>query len=199
MENYSFICCDIETTSLSLDGAVIEISMYKLGETGEDAQRTWCLKPFENDLIEAGALRVNGHLLDDITHKTKEGRERYLDPHKVIIDIENWLSLDNLPAEKRCLLGQNVSFDKNRLEQLWLKCGSKDSVPFGRRYIDTMIIELAMDFAKGEFAQGYSLSALAKKYGVTNAKAHSAEADVLATKAIFEKQIEFLQKLLKNG
>ena len=199
MENYSFYVVDTETSSLEIDCAILEASIYRLGDTGEEAQKTWFLKPFENDRIDNAALRVNGHKIEDFMHRTKEGREKYIDPHQAIIEMENFLSQDNLPAEKRCIIAHNTSFDKDRLEQLWIKCGSKDSWPFSRRYLDTMIIELAMDFAKGEFAQGYSLAALAKKYGVVNKKAHTATEDVLATKAIFEKQIEFLQKLMKNG
>ena len=200
MQNYSFTVVDIETGSLSLtDCAVIEVSMLKLGDTSEDAQRTWWMKPFDTDIIDPGALRVNGHKLDDLMHKTKEGREKYLDPHNVIIDMENWLSLDNMPAERRCIIAQNGSFDKDRLEQLWIKCGSKDSFPFGRRMIDTMIMELFFDFAKDQFADSYSLAALVKKYGVTNTKAHTADANVRATKQVFEKQVEYFRKLLKNG
>ena len=194
MENYSFIVVDTETTNLNLvDCGVIELSILKLSN-GE--QKTWCLKPFETDHIDAGALRINGHKLEDITHKTREGRERYLDPHKVIVEVENWLALDNCPAEKTCAIGQNVSFDKDRLEQLWIKCSSKDTFPFGRRYIDTMIIELFFDYAKGEFADSYSLKNIIKKYGVVNSKAHSAEADVVATKEVFLKQVEYFKKLL---
>lgn len=198
MNNYSFYFCDIESSGLLFENAVIEISLYRLGESEDKAQKTWCLKPFDSDKIEPAALRVNGHKLEDLQHKTKEGRDRYLDPNSIIIEIENWLSEDGMPAEKRLLIGQNISFDKNMLEQLWIKCNSKDSFPFGRRYMDTMIFELMTDFCKGEFAEGYSLKNLTKKYGVTNIKAHSAAADVLATKQVFEKQVEYFKKLLNK-
>ena len=168
--------------------------MYRLGD---DASKTWCLKPLNPDHIDPVSLRINGHKLEDITHKTKEGRERYLEASKVIVDIENWISEDGFPAEKRFLVGQNVSFDKDRLEQLWIKCDSKDSFPIGRRVMDTMIVELFFDFCKGQFAEGYSLNNLVKKYGIKNEKAHTAEADVKATKEVFEKQVEYFKSLLK--
>jgi len=195
LDNYSFVGLDIETTNLNLvDCGVIELSILKLSD-GE--QKTWCLKPFETDYIDTAALRVNGHKLEDILHQTKEGRERYLDPHKVIVEVENWLALDDCPAEKRCIIAQNGSFDKDRLEQLWTKCGSKDTFPFGRRYIDTMIVELFFDYAKGEFADNYSLKNITKKYGITNSKAHSAASDTIAMKEVFLKQVEYFKKLLK--
>lgn len=195
--NFSFYVTDIETTGLdSHVHDVIELSMYRLGD---DAQKTWCLKPLNPDHIDAAALRINGHKLEDLLHKTKEGRERYLEPSKVIVDIENWMSDDGLPAEKRFLIGQNVAFDKERLEQLWIKCNSKDSFPLGRRYIDTMVLELFFDYCQGEFAEGYSLNSLVKKYGIKNEKAHTAAADVKATKEVFEKQVIFFKKLLADG
>lgn len=198
--NFSFYVVDIETTGLdSRKHDVIELSIARMGAEGDDAQRTWCLKPLNPDEIEQAALRINGHKLDDLLHKTKEGRERYRQADQVAIEIENWLGEDGLPAEKRFLIGQNVSFDRERLEQLWIKLNSRDSFPFGRRYMDTMIIELFLDYCKGQFAEGYSLANLVKKYGVTNTKAHTAAADTLATKQVFEKQVEYFKKMLATG
>lgn len=193
---FSFYVTDIETTGLDSHlHDVIELSMYRLGD---DSQKTWCMKPLNPDQIDPVSLKINGHKLEDLLHKTKEGRERYLDPNKVIIEVENWMSEDGFPAEKRFLIGQNVSFDKDRLEQLWIKCGSKDSFPIGRRVLDTMIVELFLDFCRGQFAEGYSLASLNKKYGIVNTKAHTAAADVVATKQVFEKQVEFFKKLLSR-
>lgn len=196
--NYVFYVADIETTGLdSHKHDVIELSLHRLNDTSENAQKTWCLKPLMPDNIEAEALRINGHKLEDLLHKTKEGRERYLEPSQVLVDVENWLSDDMVPAEKRFLIGQNIGFDKERLEQLWTRCNSRDSFPFGRRLIDTMQIELFFDFCKGQFAEGYSLKNLGKKYGIKNEKAHTAAADVKATKEVFEKQVEYFKEVFE--
>ncbi len=197
--NFSFYVTDIETTGLdSHVHDVIELSMYRLGDTSENAQMTWCIKPLTPETADPVALRINGHKLEDLTHKTKEGRERYREAPSVLVDVENWMALDGMPAEKRFLIGQNVGFDKDRLEMLWIKCNSKDSFPIGRRVMDTMILELFFDFCKGEFAEGYSLNQIIKKYGVVNTKAHTAAADVMATKQVFEKQVEYFKKLLSK-
>lgn len=196
---YVFYICDIETTGLDAQAHdTIELSLLRLGDDSDNAQKTWCFKPLSPDTIDLAALRINGHLLPDLLHQTKEGRERYLEPNKVLVEIENWLASDDMPAEKRFLVGQNISFDKVRLENLWSKCGCKESFPFGRRVLDSMVIELAIDYARGEFAEGYSLKNIAKKYGVVNSKAHTAAADVMATKQVFEKQIDFLKGLLSK-
>jgi DNA polymerase III alpha subunit (gram-positive type) len=196
MENYAFYCADTETTSLDLmTGDIIELSIYRMEN---DEQKTWCLKPLNPDRIDPGALRVNGHKLDDLLWRTKEGKDRYLEPTSTLVEIEDWLAQDNLPAEKRFLIAHNASYDKNMMEQLWIKCNAKDSFPFGRRFIDTMTLELAIDYAKGQFAEGYSLNNLVKKYGVKNEKVHSASADTLATKQVFDKQIKYLRDFLKK-
>ena len=195
--NFVFYVADIETTGLDLvKHDVIELSLYRMGDNSDNAQKTWCFKPLNPDQIEAAALKINGHKLDDLLHKTREGRERYLDPVSTIVEVENWLSEDGVPAETRFLIGQNVGFDKQRLEQLWSKCNASDSFPFGRRMIDTMMIELFFSYCQGQFAEGYSLNNLVKKYGVTNTKAHTAAADVRATKEVFEKQVEYFRGLI---
>jgi len=198
--DYILYIADCETTGLnSHKHDVIELSLMRIDKAmtnGEYPQKTWCLKPLNPDEVEAAALRINGHKLEDIRWETKVGRDRYLDPNKTIIDIENWVMEDGVPAERRVLVGQNVGFDRERFEQLWIKCNSKDSFPFGRRTMDTMIIEFFLDWCKGSMAEGYSLSNLVKKYGVKNEKAHSAEADVKATREVFEKQEEFFKTVL---
>lgn len=196
MNKYTLYALDIETTGLDfVKNDIIEISLYRLSD---DTQKTWCLKPLNFETIEPAALRINGHKLEDITHKTSIGRSTYLEPSKVIIDIENWIMEDNSSAENRVLIGHNIGFDKYFIESLWKKCNSFDSFPFGRRTMDTMTIEFFKDLIKDDMAEGYSLNNLTKKYGVKNEKAHSAAADTKATKEVFEKQVEYFKKLLKT-
>lgn len=186
---------DTETTGLDpVKHDVIELSIIRLKD---NVQKTWLIKPINPENYEPIALKVNGHKLEDIQHKTKSGKELYKDPSKVIVEIENWLSEDLLPSEKRCLIGHNISFDKLMLEHLWKKCDAYDSFPFGRRFLDTMVIELFMDYCKGQFEPAYNLGTIIKKYNVKNEKAHSADADTRATKEVFVKQAEVLSKLIK--
>lgn len=195
-KKYAFYSVDCETTNLScVIGDIIELSIIRMND-GE--QKTWFLKPLNEKGIDPGALRVNGAKLEDLLHQTQFGRDTYQDPNKVIVEVENWLGEDGVSSEKRFLCGQNVYFDKSMMEQLWIKCEAKDSFPFGRRVLDSMIVELFMDYAKGSFAEGYSLNNLTKKYGVKNEKAHSAAADTLAAKEVLEKQVAYFKKLLKT-
>lgn len=194
---YEIYVADCETTGLiSSIHDVIEVSFRRLSD---ESQRTWCIKPINIDAIDLAALRVNGHKYEDITHATQYGRDTYKDPNEVIIEIENWINEDSSPTENRVLCGHNIGFDKEMLSQMWLKCESKDTFPFGRRIMDTMVWEFMFDYALDSMADGYSLKNLVKKYGVVNSKAHSAESDVLATAEVFFKQVNSLKKMIKNG
>jgi len=192
---YIIYLADTETTGLdSHNNDIIELSFYRLND---GIQKTWFLKPLNYSTIDSAALRVNGHKLEDLRLETKYGKETYQDPSKVIVEVENWIAEDGLPTDNRVLCGHNVHFDKNMLEQLWIKCESADSYPLSKkRTLDTMQIEFFLDWCKGSMAEGYSLANLVKKYGVKNEKAHSAAADTKATKEVFERQVEIFRKIL---
>ena len=191
---YKIYVCDTETTGVKDCNDVIEVTIQKYGT---DIQKTWFLKPLNPDAIDTDALRVNGHKLEDLLHKTKEGKEKYLDPNLVLVDIENWIMEDCLPAENRILCGHNISFDMEFLKRLWTKCDAFDSFPFGRRILDTMQIQIFMDMIDGQYSDSYSLSGVTKKYGVVNKNAHSSLADVKATSEVLTKQVETFKKRMK--
>ncbi len=192
---YSVYVMDTETTSLDpVSGDVIELSILRVND---GVQKTWHLKPKNFAGISTDALRINGHKYEDITHQTAYGRETYLPAEKVIVDVENWVEEDNSQASDRCIVGQNIQFDKLMLEHLWKKCGAEDSFPFGRRMIDTMQFEILLDMANESRRDSYSLSSIIKKYGIKNDKAHTAAADVKATTELFAKQMDYLKQLLK--
>lgn len=196
--NYCLYTIDVETTGLdAVKYDVIELSIQRLSD-GE--QKTWYIQPTNPNNYEAAALRINGHKIEDLRHETAEGRKKYMDPKKAIVEIENWLLDDGAPTQLRACVGQNVSFDLEMLRRLWEKCGSLDSFPFGRRYFDTMVIEMIIDFSReGALSDNnkYNLGSIIKKYGIKNEKAHTADADVRATTAVFQAQVAKLQKLMK--
>jgi DNA polymerase III epsilon subunit-like protein len=189
--NYELYVLDTETTGISaVDHSPVEISIHRLA-TSE--QKTWHLKPINMDTIQAAALRVNGLKMEDLKGLTKEGRELYREPAKVLVEIENWIMEDGSRSEDRFIVGHNAYFDLQMLIHLWDKCNSPGTFPWNpRRCLDTMGLEFAIDLCRGKFAQGYALANLTKKYGVINSKAHSAAADVAATVAVFKAQVGLL-------
>jgi DNA polymerase III epsilon subunit-like protein len=84
------------------------------------------------------------------------------------------------------------------MERLWMNCKASDSFPFGRRIIDTQQLDILLDIVMGTKCDSYSQSALLKKYGLKNEKTHTAAADVLANKQLFEKQLANLKKLIER-
>jgi len=194
--NFEIYFADTETTGLLDSNEIIELSLYRWSD---NAQRTWCLKPKRHDNISTDALRVNGHRLEDITHKTKFGQETYLEPSRVVAEVEVWMLSDGLSSDDRVLCGQNVKFDLGMLERLWKQENCHDTFPFGPRpfLLDTREIALFLDLAHGERSQYYNLASLIKKYGIKNSKAHTAESDTLATKELFVAQLKVVQDLIK--
>ena len=194
-----FYNIDTETTGLDyVNCDIIELSIIRLSDK---IQKTWNIKAINEQAIQLAALKVNGHKLEDITWKTKEGKEKYLEPSKAIVEIENWIMEDNLPPMDRVIVGHNSGFDRIFLEMLWKKCNCSDSFPFGHRIIDTMQIEIMMDLISNEMldmkSENYSQNSCIKKYGIKNDKAHTAAADVLANMQLFEAQIKKLKGMLK--
>ena len=190
---------DTETTGVSTHKghSPIEISLIRFAsENSPEEQKTWFLQPASFENIEVAALKVNGHKLEDLKHQTEEGRKKYHKPSEVLVEIENWVTEDGLLGDQRYLVGHNVNFDANMLQYLWHTQESLDSYPFGRRVLDTMMIEFFLDWSADKVAPGYRLQDLTKKYGVTNSKAHSADADTRAMKEVFEKQRDFFKKVL---
>jgi DNA polymerase III epsilon subunit-like protein len=192
---YNIFIADTETTGL--DNRLHDIIEISILNFKTEEQKTWFLQPLNIASADPGALKVNGHKLEDLKLQTKFGKDTYRKPNEVLVEIENWIMDSNVPTQNIVLCGQNVKFDLDFLEQLWIKCESKDSFPFGRRFLDTSQIEFMMDTCKNSYSEAYSLNAICKKYNVKNQNAHSSESDVKATFEVFKEQIKYLSSKLK--
>lgn len=191
---YQLYVADTETTGIDeLKQEICELSIYHINQ---ERQKTWYLKIDKPENVEPEALRINGHKLEDLTHKTAYGKGKYVESGKVLVDVENWMMEDMSSPEDKILIGHNVSFDHKFLEALWRKHNSFETFPFGNRpfIIDTRQIELFIALVEKKKNDYYNLGTLLKKYGLKNAKAHSAEADTYATKDLFLKQLAVFTK-----
>src|SRR5271165_1164412 len=195
---YELYVCDTETSGLTLEHDIVEVSFYRL-TTGD--QKTWCIRPIRTDNIQADALRVNGHNLEDLLHNTKEGREKYIPAEKATAEIENWLMNDLHTSEERLLVGHNIcGFDKDMLVALWDKSNASETFPFSKRFaLDTMQIQVFMDvIGITEQSEYYNLNGLVQKYGIKKEKAHRASGDTRMCKDLFLKQANFIRNLAKK-
>jgi DNA polymerase III epsilon subunit-like protein len=200
---YSNFVIDTETTGTDPDkNEIIELCIWRLGDA---ESKTWCLKPLCPENIEEEALRINGHLLEDLLWKTQKGRDTYRLPKDVLPEIEMWLMQDGAAAEERVFIGQNPDFDYKFMLSLWKKHGTEDNFPFGywiegkngqRRnqgyMIDTMQLARLIDVCTGKKRARYGLGALVKDFGITKAQAHRADGDVKMTKDLYEKILAVL-------
>ena len=200
---YISYCIDTETTGTDENrNEIIELCIWRLGDA---ESKTWCLKPLSPENIEDEALRINGHLLEDILWKTQKGKETYRLPKEVLPEIEMWIMEDGAAAEERVFIGQNPDFDYRFMLELWKKHGSEDNFPFGywiegkngsRRnqgyIIDTMQLARLIDVCTGKKRARYGLGALVKGFSITKAQTHRAAGDVKMTKELFEKIFKVL-------
>lgn len=202
IEGYVIYVIDCETTSLdTLNGDVVEISAARLiprdNGSYEEEQRTWLLKALNPKAITDEALKINGHVREDILCLTKEGKEKYKHPLDVVNDIELWMMDDNVSSMDRIFAGQNPFFDIEALKHLWKKVGKNDfpfAIENNNRVIDTKQMVVLFDVCTGKRRKYYNLSNLVKACGVKKGKAHRADEDVRMTKDLLLKLISFIKE-----
>lgn len=183
---------DTETTGTEDDNDIIEVSLLRLSD---DVQKTFYIQPVNWSSVQPGALRVNGHNLEDLKRgfrKNEDGTKTvYVKPEQALVDIEQFLMEDFVTTSERVPAGQNVQFDLRFLKNLWARLGHADTFPFGRMYLDTMQIAYFLDYVKSESRQSYHLNGLLKDYGVKRVgKSHTADSDTAATAALLKKLVE---------
>lgn len=195
--SYVVYICDVETTGTENEiHDIIEASFWR---SSDDTQKTWFIKPLNIEAIEEKALSINGHKREEITHQVKAGRDKYMLPSDVIIEMENWILEDDMSVEDRVFIGQNASFDFNFLKKFWEKQESDDTFPFGSFVIDTILLTRLIDLATGKKRKYYNLGKLVKAFGITKGKAHRASEDVKMTKDLFYKQFMPLIDIMKEN
>ncbi len=179
---------DVETTGLDPQlHDIIEVSLWRMSD-GE--QRSWLVKPLNEETIQEESLKINKHKREDILGLTKFGKENYLDPAQAVMDIEEWMMEDDVGVDDRAFIGANPSFDISFLEGLWKKVGCEDSFPFGKFVLDVIQITRLIDFCNGKRRERYNLGSLVKDFQIKKEKAHRADADVRMTKDLFLKQTD---------
>jgi DNA polymerase III epsilon subunit family exonuclease len=127
--------------------------------------------------------------------------KRPLDPRAMAIngiteeDVRNAPTFEEIAStikellDGKIIIGHNVCFD---LRFLTAELKSTDNCDRPFEYICTMALE-KMILGKGNGTGFYTLKSCLERIGATNEKAHDAFHDVLATKRLFEHQIERIE------
>ncbi len=203
--SYCVYVCDVETTGTDFNKHdIIEICLRRISEP---ESKLWRLKPSRVENIEQEALKVNGHKLEDLLHKTVYGRETYLNPVDIIPEIEEWFLSDGCSADERVFVGHNPTFDYDFLVDMWKRHGMGDTFPFGfwtkdgknlGYLLDTIQVARFIDLLVGKKRTRYNLGSLVKNYGITKSTAHRADGDVKMTTDLLIKMMEPFQEIAKE-
>jgi DNA polymerase III epsilon subunit-like protein len=193
MKKFELYVVDVESTGLTKQHSIIEISLYRISN---NEQKTWFIKPLNFENIEPDALRVNGHKLEDLKGLTKFGKDTYMEATKVSAEIENWVMDDLHSSDERLLVGHNIlGFDKDMLISFWKNCNTIDTFPFSKKFaLDTMQIQILLDILSDNYCEYYNLNSLVERYGIKKEKSHRSASDTRMTKDVFLKQFECLKK-----
>lgn len=201
---YTIYVIDTETTGLSEDSEIVELSACRFNLISPDKreQQTWYIRAMKPEVISDEALQINGHKREDILHLTKEGKEKYKYPKDAVSEIENWIFDDNVSVMDRIFGGQNPVFDIDKMKVLWKSVNSIETFPFavekGNRTLDTKQLALICDLVTGKRRQQYNLTNLVKSFKVKKRKAHRAEDDVAMTTDLLISIIGPIRELVKT-
>ena len=192
----NFLICDFETggfkakknLALEFAGIWVESTDFK-----EIARYESLILPYSDDLtIDPKALEANGIKLEDIA-------ELGLDVIEVVKKIIEFTELSNkgkMRGKKTILIGQNIPFDIQFLQQIFKHCkqdlskyfeGADDFYGnFQPYYMDTSHLG-RLKYATDELKTAFSLGNLCSYEQVDIIEAHRAMNDVEATKELFIK------------
>lgn len=201
-DNYIIYVQDTETTGLSMDNDIIEISFLRIQNKNFE-QKTWLLKAVNEASIQDDALKVNGHKKEDILWKTQYGRENYKNPSDALFEIEEWINKDGMSSHDRVFAGQNPLFDFDRMVELWSRCNTLDTFPFitghNKLIVDTKQLALFIDICLGVKRDRYNLGSLVKAFGVKKGTAHRADEDTRMTADLLVKFIDGMTPSIKQS
>jgi DNA polymerase III epsilon subunit-like protein len=176
MSNLKFYVCDTETTGLSSQHEINQISIIRF----EDKfQKTINIKVEHPEKASRQALEIQGKTYADL----KKG----IDKRSAIKEINEFLTEDGLSPEHKCIVCHNRPFDMRFIHSTWESVGEVFpaslwlcSMEFARKYGKKQgIVKPKVNLAATLVMMG-----IPAKYG-----AHNAAVDSLNTAAILEKII----------
>ena len=181
-----FYVLDLETTGLQWKNNFHEICEFSILRADDRVQLSRQVKVKKPQNASIDALRI--------TNKTAEDLKRGIPMEKLIEEVEEFLSEDNIAPDYRCLVGHNViNFDRKFLWQTWDTYGKY--FPFSL-YLDTMNMTKA--FIKKNGLAGHKAN-LQNACDLLNIKkqagAHNAKSDTRNTYLLWQKLIETVDHL----
>jgi DNA polymerase III alpha subunit (gram-positive type) len=180
-----YLIIDTETGGLSpKENPVLEIAAKIYDDDGEERDNFYSTyQPYRS--VECKALAIN-----NVLQRRKESDN--------LTEVTNLIKWSSVVYQRfnPTLVGQNLKFDLDFIDSLVEYYGFKGwSRIWNYHTLDTMHLAFILREAGVIQTEKFNLAALAKVYGVENSAAHTADADVDTTAAIFFKMLEQLKKM----
>lgn len=132
--------------------------------------------------VDSRALEVNGLTIEDL--------DKWPDRETSITAMQDWIADKVTMYGKLRPIGHNYKFDEGFLIQV---CGVAGyAAQFSRDFLDTKVIALFVDEAKGRTKNSYSLDSLRNYYHISRAGNHEAMKDIRDTAEILRKLMDAL-------
>jgi DNA polymerase III alpha subunit (gram-positive type) len=179
---------DVETTGMSsMKHGIIQIAGIICKDEGgrleEIEEFSFNVSPFPADLIEDEALAISG-----LTREQIKGFAAPADVHKNLTAIFEKHCNKYDKKDKMIFVGYNVSFDYGFLRRWFEKAGDKY---FGSWFwhpaVDVMSLAMLRMAGVRHELTDFKLTTVAAKLGILLPAAHTAPADIRATRHVFER------------
>lgn len=190
------IWIDTETTGTDpAKHGLIQMAMMVEIDNQIIDQHVFNIAPFEEDVIEDEALKVNGI--------TREQLAEYPAPHTAYADMKALLTkhIDQYDRmDKFIVAGYNTQFDLNFLRAFWAKLGDKYFGSFFyHKPIDVDAIVVLINRLKGELPQYAKLVDALGRFGIEPPEGlHDAMTDIVYTRKLYGKVMYALKEAINN-
>jgi len=174
---------DTETSGVkSHENALLQIGMIVEIDGVEKETKQINIQPHKDDVIEEGALKVNGLKREDFPSFTP--------PAKALREIQTFLKKYVNPyqkSDKFIPAGYHISFDIKFLRSFFFKNGDKFFGSFFHKETIDPMEEMRKLYNTGEIdTPNYKLTSVCEYFNIDLDKAHDALSDIIATKALIK-------------
>lgn len=180
MKKANYIVFDTETGGLNCENnPILEIALITFDNNFKEVMRyETYIKPYDDLIVEKGALAANGIKMRDVEAEGITKAEAV----KALTDYFKKSMGGNHPSLKPVILGHNIPFDIGFMERLFR--GSK--TPFKTLIADVFIDTMGDAKRSWPTIESLNLARCCEEAGVKLIGAHRAMPDVIATLELFK-------------